>query len=58
MRKMQSIVGELIAALEEFTDPNRVEKSKTYFPTAQRVLGFKGAFKTGQAVGDRVSEKV
>ena len=39
MRNMKSIVGELIAALEEFTDPKRVEKSKTYFPTSQRVLG-------------------
>ncbi len=39
MRDMKSIVGELIAALEEFTDPKRVEKSKTYFPTSQRVLG-------------------
>ena len=39
MRDKKSIVGELIAALEEFTDPKRVEKSKTYFPTSQRVLG-------------------
>ena len=39
MKKMQSIVGEVIAALEEFADPKRVEKSKTYFPTSQRVLG-------------------
>ena len=39
MSNMQSIVEELIAALEEFTDPKRVEKSKTYFPTSQRVLG-------------------
>jgi 3-methyladenine DNA glycosylase AlkD len=36
---MQSIVEEVIAALEEFTDPKRVEKSLTYFPTSQRVLG-------------------
>lgn len=33
------MVEELIAALGEFTDPKRIEKSKTYFPTAQRVLG-------------------
>ena len=39
MRDKKSIVGELITALEEFTDPKRVEKSKTYFPTSQRVLG-------------------
>lgn len=39
MRNKQSIVGEVIAALGEFTDPKRVEKSLTYFPTSQKVLG-------------------
>ena len=39
MKNIKSIVGELIAVLEEFSDPKRIEKSKTYFPTAQRVLG-------------------
>jgi 3-methyladenine DNA glycosylase AlkD len=39
MKNKQSIVEEVIAALEEFADPKRVEKSLTYFPTSQRVLG-------------------
>lgn len=33
------IVKEIIAALEELGDPQRIEKSKTYFPTSMKVLG-------------------
>ena len=35
----QSIVQEIVAALKELGDPKRIEKSKTYFPTSQKVLG-------------------
>ncbi len=33
------IVKEIIAALEDLSDPQRIEKSKTYFPTSMRVAG-------------------
>ncbi len=37
--KMETIVGEVVSTLRDLTDPARVEKSKTYFPTAQEVVG-------------------
>jgi len=33
------IVKEIIAALEVLSDPQRIEKSKTYFPTSMKVMG-------------------
>ena len=36
---MQSILNQIIVSLDEFSDPRRAEKSKTYFPTSQKVLG-------------------
>ncbi|MEN8201045.1 MAG: DNA alkylation repair protein [Bacteroidota bacterium] len=36
---IKSIVDEITVTLTELSDPKRKEKSKTYFPTAQEVLG-------------------
>ena len=36
---IQPVVKEIIAALKDLGDPERIEKSKTYFPTSMKVLG-------------------
>lgn len=36
---IQVIVQDIVAAFEDLSDPRRVEKSKTYFPTSMKVMG-------------------
>ncbi|MEN8230141.1 MAG: DNA alkylation repair protein [Bacteroidota bacterium] len=36
---MQAVVQDIVAAFEDLSDPGRVEKSKTYFPTSMKVMG-------------------
>ena len=35
----QAVVQDIVAAFEDLSDPRRVEKSKTYFPTSMKVMG-------------------
>ena len=37
--KTGAVVSEVLDAFNDLSDPERIEKSKTYFPTAMRVAG-------------------
>ncbi len=37
--KMQSVVNDIITVFKDLSNPERIEKSKTYFPTSMKVMG-------------------